>query len=160
MVTKIGNSKNHTCFFPHYAHFFWYWTLPFWPRKSNNYTLPRLIVFLSSYPPGKKTSWRSRNDVPLFVPAKSQVRLRWNTPWHLDGMSSRLLSATSPRSLTGTSPRSLQRTQQRRLIGTSSERLKQVSTGTPNDVSLVRHQEVLVVNIHRVPLVRPYDVSY
>ena len=42
---------------------------------------------------------------------------------------------------------------------TSPRRLKQVSNETPNDVSVVRHQDVSVARIHNVPLVQLYDVS-
>ena len=65
---------------------------------------------------------------------------------------------TSPRHLIGTSSRRLKRTQQRSLVSASSRRLKQVSNETPNDFSLVLHQDASVVRIHDVPLVRPYDV--
>ena len=41
-------------------------------------------------PPGIKTLWRRRNDVSLYVPATSQVRLKWNTQRRLDGTSPRL----------------------------------------------------------------------
>ena len=30
-------------------------------------------------PPGHKTSWRRCNDVFLYAPVTSQVRLKWNT---------------------------------------------------------------------------------
>ena len=49
-----------------------------------------------SNPPGIKTSWRRRSDVSLYVSATSQVRLKWNTQWRLDGTSARRPSGTSP----------------------------------------------------------------
>ena len=57
----------------------------------------------SCYPPGNKTSWRRRNDVSLYVPVTSQVRLKWNTQWRLSGTSPRRLSGTSSRRLIGMS---------------------------------------------------------
>ena len=47
----------------------------------------------------------------------------------------------------------------RRPINRSPWRLKQVSNETPNNVSVVRHQDISVVPIHDVLLVRLYDVS-
>ena len=41
----------------------------------------------------------------------------------------------------------------------SQLRRRYVSNETPNDVPVVRHQDVSVVRIHEVPLVRLYDVS-
>ena len=46
----------------------------FWIQKS-----------CSHYPPGNKASWRRSNEVSLYVPVTSQVRLRWNTQQHLSG---------------------------------------------------------------------------
>ena len=37
---------------------------------------------------------------------------------------------------------------------TSPRRLKQILNETPNDVSVVRYQDVSVVRIHNVPLAR------
>ena len=68
-------------------------------------------------------------------------------------------SGTSPRHLIGKSWRRLKRTYQRRFIGTSPQPFKQVLSETPNNFSLIRHQDVSVVRIHDVSLVRPYDVS-
>ena len=56
-----------------------------------------------SNPPNNKTSWQRRNDVSLYVPLTSQVRLKWNTQRRLGGTSPRRLSGTSPRRLIGTS---------------------------------------------------------
>ena len=55
----------------------------------------------NSVPPGNKMSWWRHNDVFLYVPATSQVRLKWNT---------RHLSGTSPRHPLGTLWRGLKRT--------------------------------------------------
>ena len=44
-------------------------------------------------------------------------------------------------------------------ISTSPQRLRQVSNETPNNISVVRHQDVSVVRVLDVPLVRLYDVS-
>ena len=62
-----------------------------------------LLGFASMVPSGIKTSWRRRNDVSLYVPATSQVRLKWNSQWRLDGTSPRRLSGASLRRLIGTS---------------------------------------------------------
>ena len=96
-------------------------------------------------PPGNKTSRRRRNEVSLYVPATSQLRLKWNTQWRVNGTSLRRLSGTSQRYLIGTSWGHLKRMYRQRLISTSSRRLKQVSNETSNNVSLVRHQDVSVV---------------
>ena len=52
-------------------------------------TFPILIVEYINIanPPGNKVSWRCRNDVYLYVPATSQVRLKWNIQRCLDGTS-------------------------------------------------------------------------
>ena len=63
---------------------------------------------LNLNPPGNKTLWWRRNGVSLYVPATSQVRIKWKTQ--------RRLSGTSPRRLCGMSSR--------RLIGMSWRRLK------------------------------------
>ena len=44
-------------------------------------------------------------------------------------------------------------------IGTSSRRLKLVSNETPNDASMVRHQDVSVVHLHDAAKYRCSDVS-
>ena len=110
-------------------------------------------------PPDNKTSWRRHSNVCLYVPATSQVRLKWNSKQSLDGTWPRRLRGASLRHFIGTSWRNFKRMSQRRLIGISSRRLKHVSNETPNDVSLALHQDVSVVRIHKVTLVRPYDVS-
>ena len=38
-----------------------------------------------NYPPGNKTSWRLCDDACLYLPATSQVRLKWNTLRRLNG---------------------------------------------------------------------------
>ena len=45
-------------------------------------------------------------------------------------------------------------------ISTSPERLKQASNETPNDVSMLRYQDVSEVCIHDVTLVRLYNVFW
>ena len=49
-------------------------------------------------------------------------------------------------------------TSQEDITTKSPRRLKQLSNETPNDFSLVLHQDASVVRIHNVPLVRPCDV--
>ena len=107
-----------------------------WSKKLKKY-LEDVDDFF--YPPDNKTPWWRRNDVSLYVPVTSQVRLKWNTQRRLNGTSSRCLSGTSPRSLIGTLGQGLNRTSQRRPISTSPGRLSQVSNETSNDVSVVRH---------------------
>ena len=48
---------------------------------------------------------------------------------------------------------------QKRPISTSTQHLKQVSNETPNDVSVVDHQDISVAHIHNIPFVHLYDVS-
>ena len=59
------------------------------------------MSFVINFPPGNETSWRRRNDVSLYVPATSQLRLKWNTQQRLSGLSPRRLSGTSSRHLIG-----------------------------------------------------------
>ena len=48
---------------------------------------------------------------------------------------------------------------QQRPISTSTQHLKQVSNETPNDISVVDHQDISVACIHNVLFVHLYDVS-
>ena len=77
-------------------------------------------VSQKNYQPGSKTSGWPRNDVSLYVPAMSQVRLKWNTEHRLSG--------TSPRRLSGASPRGLIRMSWRRLRGVMATSHQYVST--------------------------------
>ena len=123
-------------------------------------------------PPDNKVSWRRRNHVHLYVPAMSQVSLKWNTQRCLDG--------TSPS----------QDVSVVRLHDVLLERRDDVSRGPNNNVlsvrlcdlsnkaqmkhstisqlsgtsprylsSVVHHQDVSVVGFLYVPLVRLYHVS-
>ena len=118
------------------------------------------MPFSFIYTPGNKKSWQRRNDVSLYVPTTSQVRLEWNTQWRLTGRSPRPLSGTSPRRLIRMPWRCIKGTLWRRPISTSLWRLKQVSSETHNNVSVVRHQGLSVIRIHEVSLVRLYNVSW
>ena len=45
----------------------------------NHYVLFLFNLFFNYYPSGNKTLWRRRNEVSLYVPVTSQLRLKWNT---------------------------------------------------------------------------------
>ena len=108
---------------------------------------------------------RRHNHFSLYVPATSQVRLKWNTQ--------RCLSRTSPNRLSGTSPRDSvvttyvttspwdKMTVSHQYVSTTSQTSLKWNTQleTPKDVSVVRHQDVSVVRIYDVPLVTLYEVS-
>ena len=84
----------------------------------------------------------------LYVPATRYVHLKWNTQWHLSGTSPRRLGGTSSRRPIGmTSHQYLSTTPQLSLKWNTQRCL----SGTSQDVSMVL--------IHDVPLVRLYDVS-
>ena len=105
---------------------------------------------LDDNPPGNKTSWLCRNNVSLYVPATSQVRLKWNTQLRLDGTSLRGLSGTPPWHLIGTSWR-LSRGCNNNVSSVCLHDVSSKSSNeTPKDVSLVRHQDISVVRIHDV----------
>ena len=61
------------------------------------------LTNLQRTPPGNKTSWRRRNNVSLYVPVMSQVRLKSNTQRRLSETSARRLSGTAARRLIGMS---------------------------------------------------------
>ena len=72
-------------------------------RKQQIHSLKlAFIVKCNYFPPSNKMSWRHRNDVSLYVPATSQVCLKWNNQWQLDRKLPRCLSGTSPWRLIGT----------------------------------------------------------
>ena len=98
---------------------------------------------ISYYAPGIKTS-------SLYVRAKSPVLLKWNTQRRLIGTLPRHLSGTSPRRFTRMPWRSLKGTLWRSPISTSPRRLKQVSNETPNDFSVVRIHDVLLVRLYAI----------
>ena len=98
---------------------------------SNIYNVFFLVIFAKKlnrpcltgfYPPGNKTSWQRRNDVPLHVPATLQVRLKSNTHRRLDGKSPRRLVV--------------------RLHDNLLERRDNFSRGHNNDVPSVRLHDV------------------
>ena len=108
------------------------------------------IKMKALFPPGKETSWRRRSDVSRYVPMTSQWRLKWNTQRRLSGTSPRRLTGRSPRCHRGTSWRRLKDTSLGSHIGTSLRRPKPVLNETPNDVSVVRRQDVSLVRLHDV----------
>ena len=108
-------------------------------------------MFWNNFLPANKTPWQGRNDVSLYVPATSQVRLKWNIKWRLDGTSPRSLSGTFPRRLTTsqedetttshqyvstTSQRSLKWNTQRRFSCMSARRLRGTYPRRPISTSL------------------------
>ena len=114
-----------------------------------------------SFPPGIKMSWRSRNDVSLYVPAASQIKHPTASRWIVTKTSQWYISTTSYWDVVTNSQKYVTTTSVR-LISTSPWRLEKVPNETPNDVSVVLWQVVSVACItwHDVPLARLYDVSY
>ena len=91
-----------------------------------------------SFPPGIKMSWRSRNDVSLYVPAASQIKhpteSRWNVTktsqwyisttsyWDVVTNSQKDVTTTSHQYVSMTSQKSLKWNTKRRLSGTLASR--------------------------------------
>ena len=70
-------------------------------KTSNTIRNFAILALKKDNPPGNKTSWGRRNDISLYIPATSQVRLKWITQWRLSGTLPRRLSSSSSQRLIG-----------------------------------------------------------